>query len=152
MSGFEIAGIILGAYPILMAALKGYGELARKVGLWNSIRQEYQKCKNEINAQHVAFIGNLRRLLVTLAVDDARISRLLADPGGKEWGDTDLAHHLQDYLGDSHAVFLDTIEDMNRAMGELKNEIIIDAETLRQKVEQTKVSREPRMLGETRVD
>jgi len=139
MSGFEIAGVILGAFPILISALKGYGELARKVGHWSSIRQEYQKCKNEINAQHVEFIGNLRRLLLTLGVDDARISRLLAGPGGEEWKDADLAYQLQDHLRDSYDVFLGTIQDMNKAMEDLKKEIIIDSENLRQKIEQTKV-------------
>ncbi|KAK4141398.1 uncharacterized protein C8A04DRAFT_14094 [Dichotomopilus funicola] len=138
MSGFEIAGVILGAYPILMSALKGYGELARKVGVWNNIRQEYQKCKNEINAQNVAFIGNLRRLLLTIRVDDVTISCLLADPGGQEWGNADLAQSLEKYLQDSHDVFLHTIEDMNRVMVELKREIVIDAENLRQRVEATR--------------
>jgi hypothetical protein len=141
MSGFEIAGLILGAFPILMLALKGYGELARKVGLWNNIRQEYQKSKNEINAQHVQFIGNLRRLLLTVGVDDARISRLLADPQGGNWGDEDLTRRLQDHLQDSHDVFLETIDEMSRAMGELKKEFIVDAENIRQKIEQIKVPR-----------
>jgi hypothetical protein len=139
MSGFEIAGLILGAFPILISALKGYGELARKVGLWNSIRQEYQKSKNEINAQHVQFIGNLRRLLLTVGVDDARISRLLADPRGGEWEAEDLARWFQDHLQDSHDVLLETINEMGRAMEELKKEIIVDAENIRQKIEQTKV-------------
>ncbi len=141
MSGFEIAGVILGAFPILISALEGYRLLAKRVGLWYNIRQEYQKCKNEVNAQRVAFIGNLRRLLFTLAVDDARVSRLLADPGGDEWNDTGLAHQLRDHLRDSHDVFLGTIEDMKRTIGELKKEITIDAEQLRLKIEQTKVSR-----------
>ncbi|KAK4033528.1 hypothetical protein C8A01DRAFT_49909 [Parachaetomium inaequale] len=138
MSGFEIAGVILGAFPILISALEGYREVAKRVGLWYSIRREHQKCKNEVNAQPVAFIGNLRRLLLTLAVDDARISRLLADPGGDEWKDAELARRLQDRLQDSHDVLLGTIEDMRTTMGELKNEIMIDAENLRQKIEQTK--------------
>lgn len=140
MSGLEVAGVILGAFPILISALKGYGELARKVGLWNNIRQEYQKCKNEINAQNVSFIGNLRRLLFTIRVDDVTISRLLADPGGQEWENADLAQLLQNYLQDSNDVFLETIESMNRGIVELKHEILMDAESLRQKVEATKVS------------
>jgi hypothetical protein len=139
MSGFEIAGVILGSFPILISALEGYREVAKRVGLWYSIRREHQKCKNEVNAQRVAFIGNLRRLLLTLAVDDARISRLLADPGGEEWMDAELARRLRDRLQDSHDVLLGTIEDMRTTMEELKNEIMIDAENLRQKVEQTKV-------------
>ncbi|RYO90737.1 hypothetical protein DL763_005206 [Monosporascus cannonballus] len=140
MSGFEVAAVILGAFPILISALEGYRDFARRVGLWYNIRQEYQKCRNEVNAERVASIGNPRRLLLHLAaVDDARMTRLLTDPSGEDWRDADLARHLQDHLQDWYDVFLDTIEDMKRDIGELKKELMVDADNLRRKIEETKI-------------
>ncbi|KAK4165606.1 hypothetical protein QBC43DRAFT_315519 [Cladorrhinum sp. PSN259] len=134
MSGFEIAGIVLGAFPILISALDGYRDVAKTVGLWYNIRPEYQKCRNEVNAQRVAFIGNLKRLLLSLEIDDAKLSRMLAVPGGDEWNDPAVTHHLQARLRDSFDVFFNTIQDMEKSAAELHKEMAMDPDRLQQKV------------------
>jgi hypothetical protein len=140
MSGFEIAGVVLGAFPILISALDGYRDVAKTVGLWYNIRPEYQKCRNEVNAQRVAFIGNLKRLLLSLEIDDAKLSRMLAVPGGDEWNDPAVTHHLQTRLRDSFDVFFNTIQDMEKSTAELHKEMAMDPDRLQQKVILSKVS------------
>jgi hypothetical protein len=140
MSGFEIAGVVLGAFPILLTALEHYREVARTAGLWYNIRQEHQKCKNEVNAQRVAFIGNLKRLLLPLDIDDTSISHLLAAPGGNGWKDAGIARQLQHHLLDSYEVFMETIESMRDAAEKLKKEMAADKHRLQQSIQQAKVS------------
>ncbi|KAK3991453.1 hypothetical protein QBC44DRAFT_392949 [Cladorrhinum sp. PSN332] len=140
MSGFEIAGVVLGAFPILISALEGYRDVARRVGLWYNIRQEYQKCRNEVNAQRVAFIGNLRRLLLPLSVDDVTVSRMLDAPGSDEWKSIPITSQLQGHLRDSYDVFLETIQEMQKATAELQEEMVMDPDRIRQKVNLAKSS------------
>ncbi|KAH6849665.1 hypothetical protein B0I37DRAFT_369530 [Chaetomium sp. MPI-CAGE-AT-0009] len=138
MSGFEVAGIVLGAFPILLSALEGYRALARTAGLWSNIRSEHQKCKNEVNAQRVAFVGNLKRLLLRLAIDDGKISQLLASPGGDEWRDDEIVRQLKDHLLNAYDIVLETIEDMGRAAEELKKEMAANEDSLQQRIQQAK--------------
>ncbi len=140
MSGLEIAGVVLGAFPILLSALEGYRKLARTAGLWFNIREEHQKCKNEVNAQRVAFTVNLKRLLLPLDINDTEMSRLLNAPGGEEWNDATITLKIQEHLRESYSVFMETAENMRNVAEELKEEMAVDKGRLQQKIQQTKVS------------
>ena len=41
MSGFEVAGVVLGAFPVAIAAIDGYRRVALKVQAWKEIRLTY---------------------------------------------------------------------------------------------------------------
>lgn len=48
MSGFEVAGIVLGAFPLAIEALDRYREVAKRCGYWYKIRLEYQKSSDSL--------------------------------------------------------------------------------------------------------
>lgn len=82
MSGIEIAGLLLGVFPLLISALEHYRESAEVLDDWWQIKKESKKCKNEIKVQELAFENNLERFLLPLVVDDNDIAALIAEPGG----------------------------------------------------------------------
>ncbi|RYP03945.1 hypothetical protein DL764_004779 [Monosporascus ibericus] len=128
MSGFEIAGVVLGAFPIAILGLEKYREVAKRFGFWHQIRLEYQKTSNELKFHKLSFVRNLKQLLLPLVVDDADVQKLISDPGGKAWKDDAVAKALEGRLQESHGLYLEIMGEMERVMGELNKELAVDVE------------------------
>ena len=125
MSGLEIAGLVLGAFPIAIEALDRYREVARRMRFWANIAAEHKKCDSKLKFQQALYIHNLRRLLLPmLSIDDASIEALLRDPGGDAWKIDDMARLLQERLGLSYDPYLQCIERLKEAMGNMKREVL----------------------------
>lgn len=72
MSGFEIAGAVLGAIPIAITALDKYKEANKRLAFWWGIRQEHKRFSSDLEFQCCNFELNLKQLLLPLLVDDDR--------------------------------------------------------------------------------
>ena len=123
MSGDEVAGLLLGSFPLLISALEHYRETAEVLEDWWQIKAEYKKCKNEIKVQELAFENNLEHFLLPLVVSDDEIQSLLGEPGGRQWKDPTLEDKLKSRLPKSYDVFLDTIYDIQATMDRLRDEL-----------------------------
>lgn len=132
MSGIEIAGLLLGAFPLLISALEHYRQSAEVFeDLWR-IKREYRKCKNEIKLQEIDFETNLKRFLLPLVVDDNEIAALIAEPGGMKWKDPALEDMLKNRLPKSYELFLDTINDIKSTVDGLKEELGVSREAFQE--------------------
>ncbi|KAF7538247.1 hypothetical protein G7054_g3085 [Neopestalotiopsis clavispora] len=127
MSGLEIAGIVLGAFPLAIEGFKAYGNLARRCEIWRHIRKEYQKCLRELKYHHVLFAQHLRCLLLPLVVEPSRIKSLIAHPCGKEWEDIDLDQALRDRLHHSYDVYVDIIGSLQSLLENAKEHLGIES-------------------------
>ena len=123
MSGVEIAGLLLGAFPLFISALEHYRETAEVLEDWWQIKKEYKKCKNEIKVQELAFESNLEKFLLPLVVDDEEIEALMLEPGGSRSQDPDIEETLKSRLPRSYELFLDTIQDIEDVMEKLGKEL-----------------------------
>jgi hypothetical protein len=134
MSGFEIAGVVLGAFPIAITALEKYREVAKLWGFWWEIRYEYQKCSSEVKFHRLGFTRNLKQLLLPMVSNQAQILRLLADPGGKEWKEQSIAQQLEDRLQDSYELYFEIIQQLQRTMEELQEVLAVDKMNVQDKL------------------
>lgn len=116
MSGIEIAGLILGAFPLLIAALEKHKEAAVALGDWWKIRQIYQECIRLINCERTLFDQNLRGLLGPVLYDHSTLDELVTDPFGEQWRSESLAASLEDLLPTSHEIYIGIIKDFHRYM------------------------------------
>lgn len=123
MSGVEVVGFILAAFPLLISALEHYRESAEVIDDWWQIKREYKKCRHDIQFHKLTFEGHLERFLLPLVVNDDEIESLLADPGGKGWKDPDMETRLKEQLPKSYDLFIETIDEINHLMQELKQEL-----------------------------
>ncbi len=62
------------------------GESAEVLETWWKIKREYQKCMRNLKYHKVAFEENLEELLLPLIADEAKLHRLLNDPGKNNLG------------------------------------------------------------------
>ncbi|KAK3331631.1 hypothetical protein B0T19DRAFT_366751 [Cercophora scortea] len=138
MSGFEIAGLVLGAFPLAIAALDKYREVATRLGLFYKIRVEHKRCRDDLEFHHLTFSRHLRQLLLPLVVDDAMIGKLLSAPGGESWSDPTIAALLEKRLQGSYELYLQYIQGIRRVMDDLNRELAIDADAVQEKINTVK--------------
>jgi hypothetical protein len=59
MSGIEIAGLVLGAFPLLIYALEKNRQGAEGVSDWWRIQRTHKKCHQELSYHQILFEGNV---------------------------------------------------------------------------------------------
>lgn len=127
MSGLEVAGLVLGAFPIAIEVLGRYKEVARRLGFWYKIAAEHKKCDSQLKYHRIVYVNNLKKLLLPLAgLDDARIDELLDNPGGKSWTEVRTAEALEGRLGDSHEIYMQCIDDLQECLESMNRELAFD--------------------------
>jgi hypothetical protein len=126
MSGIEIAGLVLGAFPVALELLKRYKEMGKEYHFWKEIRKEFGKCEQDLRFHRIQFQDNLKILLLPLAIDKQKIEMVLSEPGSDVWSDQDMAQQLERRLGDSYKLYLDTVERMNQTMKEMENALALN--------------------------
>jgi hypothetical protein len=120
MSGVEVAGFVLAAFPLVVSALEHYQEGFESLQDWWRFRTEFVGFIHEIGTQSVLFSENLEELLRPIVLSDVEMDALLTDPGGRAWNDPDLEARLQQRLPQSYGWYRCTIDDINAIMEKLK--------------------------------
>jgi hypothetical protein len=127
MSGIEIAGLVLGVFPVLISALKAYREGAETMTDWWKIARAYKKTQQDLSYHQILFEGNVERFLLPLVVDDDELTVLMADPAGNRWENDELEARLRQRLPKSYDLFLDIICDISKLVESLKKELGVKA-------------------------
>jgi len=135
MSGLEIAGLVLGAFPVAITALEKYEQGARRLGLFFKIKREYKRWHRDLCFHQLTLSRHLNQLLLPLVVDNAKIDELLREPGGKAWQDPSISILLQDRLRESYPLYLDYIQGMQQVMEEINKELAMDSEPIRERIQ-----------------
>lgn len=131
MSGFEIAGLVLGAFPIALEALKQYEVIKRQVKLWRRIQEEYVDCQDELSFQQLLFEDNIQDLLSTLGVDEQRIKDFILSRGQDSFQDGLLENLLDRAYNEP---YLRCVRAMERTMRALNHELGTESEYVQQKL------------------
>ncbi|KAI1774168.1 hypothetical protein F4818DRAFT_452259 [Hypoxylon cercidicola] len=129
MSGIEVVGLVLGAFPIAIMLLDKYREVADRAGLFYQIKLKHRQCRNRLECERLAFTGNLKELLLPLVADDEKITDMISNPGGPNWKDKTTSDLLRTRLKDSHDVYMDFIEQFNGVMKKLIDELALNSDT-----------------------
>ncbi|MCJ1266835.1 hypothetical protein MMC22_006720 [Lobaria immixta] len=118
MSGFEIAGLILGSYPLLMTALAVYNGITSGKGA--------QRLARRLKTEEAIFVNSIHRLLESPTISGAEKARL-TDPAGPDlnlWRNRNLQEKLEDRLGsDIASVVVDILREIHELLLWLRNEL-----------------------------
>ena len=138
MSGIEIAGLVLGAFPIVLKALTGMVEGVEETRKFRRIKRSISVCVKAIGTESLYFNKTLEKLLI-----DARICQrgldikhLMErhDSKDKTWTSGANEDLLKDYLEDSYNLYVDWVNEMLIALNEVRNELPLDANLLEDEV------------------
>ncbi|KAJ8116694.1 hypothetical protein OPT61_g1932 [Boeremia exigua] len=111
MSGVEVAGLVLGAFPLLLAGLQFYAEGIEVKRRHGKYRAEIRSLLDDLKAENSLYRNNLATLLRGV-VDAKDIDDFSADPGGKLWKAPDFDRKLRQRLGNSYEPYLHAIRKL----------------------------------------
>ncbi len=125
MSGFEIAGVVLGALPLLISAMEHYESSLDRLVAFFKWKDELNKAMRELWIQHSYYEMTLRNLLMGV-VDDAELDEMMSRPESPLWKSPGLDEKLRQKLGAAYRVYGYTIQNMGSHMKTLARHLDID--------------------------
>lgn len=134
MSGFEIAGVVLAAFPLIISSLEHWRNVAKVGGFFWRVRKEYMECRREIDFHLLIFKRNLKELLLPIIKDAEEVARLINDPGGKGWSNKAVEERLERRLEESYEMYMDIIRKMQEIMEELRKDLASDKTMVQSKL------------------
>jgi hypothetical protein len=121
MSGIEIAGLVLGGFPLLVSAAEHYKEGWEPLVKWKRFRTEFLHFIDAIDIEKHLFDQMLERFLISADITQAELQLFLTDPNYEGWQRKELAAALEMRLGHSYGAFMSSIRTMNQLMAELQS-------------------------------
>lgn len=121
MSGIEVVGIVLGAYPVLLSTAKDLRDVFKDAKTWWRFEREFENFLSAVETEHIKYSLNLEILLEDLDIPEERKESLQIDATGLGWHDvqtqTELRRRIQDRY---YSWFMRQLFAMNRALGDLQ--------------------------------
>lgn len=125
MSGFEIAGVILGSLPLIISAMEHYKEIKGMFGRARRYQIELGRIKQDLVAESVIFRDTLEHVLHDL-VAPSQYEKLLHDPSSGLWKDAALNEALKQRLDGSYTIFMDSVTSMNTTIRDFMEMLDLD--------------------------
>ncbi|KLO99619.1 uncharacterized protein LW94_11106 [Fusarium fujikuroi] len=122
MSGLEIAGLILGAIPVAIEALKSGSQGIAMLQRSRRYENELERLVNKLENERVRLGDVCEKVLVDL-VPHSRMEEMIQDPGRMFNDDPELKAKLQRRLWKGFDLFNQTLKEINAAMNEAINRI-----------------------------
>jgi len=121
-TGIEVAGLILGSLPLLLAGLEFYGKGIAITRRYRKYSSEVEMLVGELKGE-IAVYQNSIESLVLGVVHAKDVVEFLADPGGKLWTNASFERKLKTRLGPSYDPYLDTIRRLRIAVDKFKERL-----------------------------
>ncbi|KAG4284337.1 hypothetical protein FPRO06_08716 [Fusarium proliferatum] len=125
MSGFEIAGIVLGSIPLLISAIEHYSDSLDRATAFFKWKDGLNSALREFWYQHSSFELTLRNILKDVA-NPPEIEQMIRDPHHELWKSQELSQALQEMLKFAYRPYISTIKDIHACMKRLVSHLYID--------------------------
>jgi hypothetical protein len=122
----EVAGVVLGAFPIVVWSVQQYQTALEPLSDWWHYRTQFIKFSRDVATQRLFFEAHLEDLITSAIHDPVATAKLLAEPGGDGWKDPELARKLQHRLPKSFHLFMDTVNDIHSTLQSFKKRFGIE--------------------------
>ncbi|KAI9368517.1 hypothetical protein BJX61DRAFT_546444 [Aspergillus egyptiacus] len=129
-TGIEIAGLVLGAFPIILNCLDYYREGMEPLEEWWSFRTHFIEFVDSIKHQMMKYHENMARLLDPIITDNDVLAALIRDPTDPRWTDGSLDDPLERRLASECDRFFRIVERMEKVVKDLKHLLQIDGDRL----------------------
>ena len=127
MSGFEVAGVVLGSLPLIISALEHYAEgIATAKRFWR-YKTELRSLILQVNTERGIFINTLEQLLTGIVRVD-HMTDFLANPGGDAWRDLEVDSKLKERLRSAYGIYIDNVRGMELSLSHMKQKLALDSD------------------------
>ncbi|KAI9699903.1 MAG: hypothetical protein M1820_006965 [Bogoriella megaspora] len=125
MSGIEIAGLVLGAIPLLISALEHYEGALDSAYAFFKWRGELSTAIRKLLFQRTSYEQSVRILLNPITTEQ-ELSDMMADSANTLWKSQDMAQALRGRLGEAYQAYMLNVEQIKRITESLAGKLDID--------------------------
>lgn len=118
MSGFEVAGVVLGTIPLVISALEHYKQGISTIRKWRNYDRELRSLIRNLETERVRFQDVCEKLLVGL-VPPRQIETMVEHPFGPAWHEDEVQAKIEARLWRSFNIFEEIVNDMGEATREM---------------------------------
>lgn len=124
MAGIEVAGIVLGAIPLVISGLEHYAEGVSTIRIMFNAPSEFKSLSRRLRVEQKIFKNSIELLLHDCISDDQLLANLMSDTAdSKLWSDPDVERALRQKLQSSYSVYLDTMTSLETTLMEFRNRL-----------------------------
>lgn len=123
MSGFEIAGIILGTIPVAISLAQEY---RKAIHSWRKYDREVKSLILRLKTEGNILETHCEKLLNGI-VSHAEIQPMIREPFGPLWKETHINDMARQRLWESYDAFEETVSGMQEAAEELTNKLRVNS-------------------------
>ncbi|RFN43402.1 hypothetical protein FIE12Z_12354, partial [Fusarium flagelliforme] len=118
MSGFEVAGVVLGGIPLVISTLEHYKNGISVIQRYRRYERELQRLIRNLETEKVK-LQNVCEKLLDGIVPPSRIDDMVENPGGDLWVQEETQKAIRIRLWKSWNVFETTLKDIQKATEEM---------------------------------
>ncbi|KAF2109007.1 hypothetical protein BDV96DRAFT_247914 [Lophiotrema nucula] len=126
MSGIEVAGLVLGAIPLLVKTVENYSHGVSTIKRLVRYKRELNSIVRRLNSETSTLKCTLEEVLTGL-LPPSDIRKLIAEPGGAAWSNPTIDEMLSTRLQEEHGIYIQNLEDMKQAVEEMRARLQVDA-------------------------
>lgn len=121
MSGIEVAGLVLSAYPVLLGTAKDLREVFKDVQTWWRFEREFENFLSAVETEHIKYSLNLQILLGDLDIPEEKKENLQVCYIASGWHDVQTQAELRRRIQDRYYDwFMRQLAAMNKALEDLQ--------------------------------
>lgn len=122
MSGFEVAGIVLGSIPLIVTALEAYSKFVVE---WRKAPSELQSLNRQLTTERSKLYNVCDQLLGDV-VPQRDIEPMLQQPFGPLWQSPETSSRIRRRLWNSYDPFEETILEVQEALQKLTKDLRVE--------------------------
>jgi hypothetical protein len=119
MSGFEVAGIVLGTLPLVVTAIEAYMGYMKD---WNKAPSELRSLNRQLTTERAKLYNVLDQLLGDM-VQQRDVEPMLKDPWGPQWHAKETNDKIRRVLRKSYAPFELAVMEIKDALENMKERL-----------------------------
>ncbi|KAJ0416338.1 hypothetical protein BJY00DRAFT_304224 [Aspergillus carlsbadensis] len=123
MSGLEVVGVVLGALPLMIAAVDHYKTTSQRIKLFRYKEPLIADLIQALQEQQFFLETDLAITLKAASLDDDEIADLLTKPDATVFGDPDVAMDVQKYLGAGYGPYTAAAARCQRILSDIAKHI-----------------------------
>lgn len=131
MDPATVAGLVLGAVPLLISAVENYEVTFQPFVTYRRYIKEAHRFAARLDAQRAIFHNECQLLLLAVGQN---LTDILEDPNHPSRSDQQLSKRLEDLLGSSYKTCLSTLQLINDTLEEVTTETAGFGELVEKKV------------------
>ncbi|KAL8952124.1 MAG: hypothetical protein Q9222_001936 [Ikaeria aurantiellina] len=126
MSGFEVAGVALGVFTVLISGLNNVVDGIETAKRWKRYRSKLKDYADILESASVFFLDTLDELLGDIVISEEEVAALLHHPEGILWKRKEYEERLRKRLDRSHMSYLKAVSKLAGALQSMCERLGVD--------------------------